>query len=250
MVKSIRNEFYKICKSNKFLIFSLIVIGISLAMGGLIRMIEIKGLIPQDQMNLLTGGAFSEQVLSTIADILLPILATLLVCFLVIDETNAGTLKLPFLCGYSRSTVLIAKMVAVLITMLAIMFMSWISASITAMALWGINTVIQTLLSSLLLYMETYLAIAGWTIIIFFVAFFMQNGGTMIGVIAVFLLICSLFMGFFPEFSKLFVPYYFKGFMMTKSSHDILLGIGVCVATSVIFGLLAFGKFKRTEINK
>lgn len=250
MIKNIRNEFFKIYRSNKFLVFSLIIIGISIALGVLIRMIEVQGLLPQEQMIEITGGFFSIQVLTTISDVILPILVTLLVSFLVIDETNTGTLKLPFLCGYHRTEVLIGKMVAVLITMFAIMIISWISATITAIFLWGAGTVISSLFEALIFYMETYLAIVSWAIIMFFVALFIHNSGTMIGIIAVFLLISSLFAGFFPGILKFFVPYYFKGFISTTSSVDFWLGVGVCLLTAIFFGGLAFIKFNKMEINK
>lgn len=250
MIKNIRNELYKIYKSNRFILFSMIMVIVSIAMGIILKQVEKMGTFPEETIAAVTGGAFPLQVLSIISDMVLPIFATLLVCFLVIDEYNNGTLKLPLLCGHKRVVVLLSKIVAVFFMMFVIMILSYVSATLTGMVLWGKEAILKNVVETFWVYMETYLSIISWTVVMFVFAMFIQNSGTMIGIVAVLLVISSLAGGLFPEASKMFVTYYFKAFSSITDRGGILFGIGICIETIVIFGMLAYGRFNQMEISK
>jgi ABC-type transport system involved in multi-copper enzyme maturation permease subunit len=250
MIKNIKNEMCKIYKSNRFVVFSTILILVSIVMGAALRFVEKQGAFPPETISMVTGGAFVLQVLSVISDMVLPIFATLLVCFLIIDEYNNGTLKLPLLCGYKRVIVLLSKVAAVFVTMFVLMLVSYLSATATGVVIWGSEEVLSTAMESFVVFMETYLSMISWSVIMFVFALFIHNSGIMIGIVSVLLVVSSLVTGLFPEASKMFVTYYFKAFASMSDVHSILFGIGICIEGIVIFGMLAFGRFNQMEISR
>ncbi len=250
MIKNIKNELCKIYKSYRFIIFSLIMVLVSVLMGVILSFVEKQGTLPEETISMVTGGAFPLQVLSVLSDIVLPIFATILVCFLVIDEYNNGTLKLPLLCGHKRVVVLLSKIIAVFVTMFVIILVSYLSASVTGMVIWGSKEVLDTAWETYLVFMETYLSMISWSVIAFVLALYIHNSGTMIGIVSVLLVVSSIVTGLFPEPSKMLVPYYFKAFATMSDLHSILFGIGICIEGIVIFGMFAIGKFNRMEISK
>ena len=84
----------------------------------------------------------------------------------------------------------------------------------------------------------------------FVLALFIQNSGTMIGIVSVILVMSSIVSSLFPKVSKIMVPYYFKAFESMTDINSILFGIGICFETMIIFGMFAFSRFHRMEINK
>ena len=250
MIKNIKNEICKIYKSYRFIIFSVIMILVSVAMGVILNFVAKQGTLPEETVSAVTGGAFPLQVLSVISDIVLPIFATILVCFLVIDEYNNGTLKLPLLCGYKRFVVLVSKIIAVFVTMFVIMMASYISASVTGMVIWGSSEILATALETFIVFMETYLSMISWSVVMFVLALYIHNSGTMLGIVSVLLVVSSIVTGLFPESSKMLIPYYFKAFANMSDMHSILFGLGICLEGIIIFGMFAFGRFNQMEISK
>ena len=82
-MKNVKNELYKLWKGRRLGIFLLILFVTCIAMGVLVSSIQMKGLLEKDVIDSMTGGNFPTQVLGMIADIVLPVFATLVVTFLV-----------------------------------------------------------------------------------------------------------------------------------------------------------------------
>lgn len=250
MGKNIKNEWIKVNKSKRLLVFSLIIVVLSAFFGVVVRKIEQTGQLTADMLEGTIGGYFPLQILGVVSDMVLPIFATLLVCFLIIDEYNGGTLKLPLLSGHSRDAVISAKIVTVLLCMFFIVGLTWGSSTIVAAVIWGGESVVPVLFDNLLIFFETYLAIAGWSLVMFLVALFLQNSGIMIGVVTVILVMSSLVGNMFPEISKYILTYYFKAFASQAENMNLVLGNGICVGTLLLFGVLTIGRFRRMEICK
>lgn len=198
----------------------------------------------------MVGGYFPIQILGVVSDMVLPIFATLLACFLLIDEYNSGTLKLPILCGHSRNAIITAKILAVLMVMAYIMTVTWISANLTAVILWGTDGVIEMLGSNLMIYAQTFVAIASWSLIMMLAALFLQNSGIMIGIMTAVLVISSVVGSMFPSIARYIITYYLKAFSSQSGTVSYILGDAVCMSVFVIFGIAAYLRFNRMEIQK
>ena len=70
MIKNIKNEMYKLWKGRRLGIFLLILLVTCVAMGVLVRSIQIKGFFEKEVIDSMIGGNFPTQVLGVIADAL------------------------------------------------------------------------------------------------------------------------------------------------------------------------------------
>ena len=220
-----------------------------IAMGVLVISIQMKGLLEKDVIDSMTGGNFPTQVLGMIADIVLPVFATLFVTFLVTDEADSGSLKLPLLCGQSREKLIAAKAVVVLISAMALIAVTYVTSNIVAVAFWGSDTVVAALFQNAVIYAETYFALAGWSMVVLFVSLFVKNSGSMVGIAVIVLVIGCILSSASPQVAKYEVMYYLKAFV-SMVAIDRTLAMAVCGGTIVAFFAMTTLKFKALQIQK
>ena len=249
MIKNIKNEMYKLWKGRRLGIFILILLVTCIAMGVLVRSIQIKGFFEKEVIDSMIGGNFPTQVLGVIADIVLPVLATLFVTFLVTDEAESGSLKLPLLCGQSREKLIVAKTVAVLIGAMALMAVTYISSNIVAAVFWGSDSVAAALFPNAVIFAESYFALAGWSMIVLFASLFVKNSGSMVGIAVIVLVIGCILSSASPQIAKYEVMYYLKAFV-SMVVLDRTLAMAVCGGTVVAFLTMATLKFRALQIQK
>lgn len=250
MLAIFRNEIIKILKSKRVYIFAAIMVVISVLFGVIISQMQKTGAVSDEMMQQMIGGYFPIQILGMVSDMLLPIFATLFACFLLTDEYNSGTLKLPILCGHSRKNLLTAKIAAISITITVITIVTFISAHIVAAFIWGIGTVQNMFLGNLVIYAETLLAILSWGICMVLLSLWIQNSGVLIGAVVAVLVVSSLIGSVFPDISKFILTFYFKAFSSLAGTMNYSLAIGVCVGSMMIFCGIAFWRFEKMEIQK
>ena len=250
MLKILGNELVKAIKSKRLIIFISIMVFLSAFFGMVITQIGKNGTVTSEMFETMTGGYFCLQVLGLSADMILPIFATLFVCFLIIDEYNSGTLKLPILCGYSRKNIIYAKALAVIIMMLTIMIVTWLSANVVSVLVWGAEDVIAMADYTLLVYLKTFLAMVAWSIVMIAISLFIQNSGIMIGIMTVILVVSSIAGGMFPQIAKYILVYYLKAFASLGDTVDSALGGVICLLNIIIFGGVAMLRFEKMEIQK
>lgn len=250
MLAIFRNEIIKILKSKRVYIFAAIMVVISVLFGVIISQMQKTGAVSDEMMQQMIGGYFPIQILGMVSDMLLPIFATLFACFLLTDEYNSGTLKLPILCGHSRKNLLTAKIAAISITITVITIVTFISAHIVAAFIWGIGTVQNMFLGNLVIYAETLLAILSWGICMVLLSLWIQNSGVLIGAVVAVLVVSSLIGSVFPDISKFILTFYFKAFSSLAGTMNYSLAIGVCVGSMMIFCGIAFLRFEKMEIQK
>ncbi len=248
MLKNIHNEWYKIYKNKKLLILSLIVIFASIVFAIVVKAVGESDRLDPEYMKQLIGWHFPLQLLSVLSDIVFPIFATLLVATLISDEINGGTLKLPLLCGQKRRDVIFAKIIVVSIAMVVLTFLVMISSGLIAVVLWGIRDIELHLGIIVIVFLATLLSFIGWTVFSSFLALFIKNSGTLVGISAVVLVLCSLINGLFPNIARFQVTYYFKAFATDELYNP--LSFVVCVLSIIIFSVAAILKFNKLEINK
>lgn len=250
MLGIMKNELIKLTKSKRIAIFTSIIIILNVFFGIVVLQMEKTGMAPEEMLQEMVGGYFPIQILGVVSDMVLPIFATLLACFLLIDEYNSGTLKLPILCGHSRNAIMTAKILAVLMVMAYIMTVTWISANLTAVILWETDGVIEMLGSNLMIYAQTFVAIASWSLIMMLAALFLQNSGIMIGIMTAVLVISSVVGSMFPSIARYIITYYLKAFSSQSGTVSYILGDAVCMSVFVIFGIAVYLRFNRMEIQK
>lgn len=250
MLSILKNELIKIVKSKRFLIFTLIMILLCVFFGFVVLQIEKSGMATGEMLEQMIGGYFPIQILGLVSDMVLPIFATLLACFLFIDEYNSGTLKLPILCGHSRNAILTAKMITILLIMGYLMIITWFSASLVSIVFWGVKGVQQLFWVNLGIYAQTFIAMAGWSMIMILISLFLQNSGIVIGIITVILVISSIVGGMFPAVAQYIITYYLKAFSSQSGMVNYLLGNFVCISGLIISGFLSYIKFNCMEIQK
>lgn len=248
MLKNIHNEWYKIYKNKKLLILSLIVIFASIGFAVVVKAIGESEMLDPESMKQLIGWHFPLQLLSALSDIVFPIFATLLVATLITDEISGGTLKLPLLCGQKRRDVILAKIVVVSLAIFVLTILSYVSSVLIAILLWGVQDVIMNLGVVTIVFLATYLSFIGWTVLSSFLALFIKNSGTLVGISAVILVITSLVNGLFPKVARFQITYYFKAFTTDEAYNP--LSFAVCVISIVLFAAVAIFRFSRLEINK
>ena len=248
-MKNVKNELYKLWKGRRLGIFLLILFVTCIAMGVLVSSIQMKGLLEKDVIDSMTGGNFPTQVLGMIADIVLPVFATLFVTFLVTDEADNGSLKLPLLCGQSREKLIAAKAVVVLIGAMALIAVTYVTSNIVAVAFWGSDTVVEALFPNAIIYAETYFALAGWSMVVLFVSLFVKNSGSMVGIAVIVLVIGCILSSASPQIAKYEVMYYLKAFV-SMTAIDRTLAMSVCGGTIVAFFAMTTFKFKALQIQK
>ncbi|SCY56645.1 ABC-2 family transporter protein [Butyrivibrio hungatei] len=248
-MKNVRNELYKLWKGKRLGIFLLILVATSIAFGMLVYSIQVKGLLEKEDIDAMIGGNFPVQVLGMIADIVLPVLATLFVTFLFTDEANSGSLKLPLLCGQSRVKLITAKAVVVLIGSLALVAVTFIASNIVAVMFWGSDSVVASLFQNALIYANTYLALAGWSMVVLFVSIFIKNSGSMVGVAVIVLVVGCILSSVSPKIAQYEVMYYFKAFVSLQSLNYVL-AMSVCIGTALVFFILSAIKFRILQIQK
>ena len=248
-MKNVKNELYKLWKGRRLGIFLLILFVTCIAMGVLVISIQMKGLLEKDVIDSMTGGNFPTQVLGMIADIVLPVFATLFVTFLVTDEADSGSLKLPLLCGQSREKLIAAKAVVVLISAMALIAVTYVTSNIVAVAFWGSDTVVAALFQNAVIYAETYFALAGWSMVVLFVSLFVKNSGSMVGIAVIVLVIGCILSSASPQVAKYEVMYYLKAFV-SMVAIDRTLAMAVCGGTIVAFFAMTTLKFKALQIQK
>ena len=248
-MKNVKNELYKLWKGRRLGIFLLILFVTCIAMGVLVISIQMKGLLEKDVIDSMTGGNFPTQVLGMIADIVLPVFATLFVTFLVTDEADSGSLKLPLLCGQSREKLIAAKAVVVLISAMALIAVTYVTSNIVAVAFWGSDTVVAALFQNAVIYAETYFALAGWSMVVLFVSLFVKNSGSMVGIAVIVLVIGCILSSASPQIAKYEVMYYLKAFV-SMVAIDRTLAMAVCGGTIVAFFAMTTLKFKALQIQK
>lgn len=250
MLGILKNELVKVAKSKRIAIFTGIILTLCAFFGIVVVQMEKTGMATDEMIQEMAGGNFPIQMLGLVSDMVLPIFATLLACFLLIDEYNSGTLKLPILCGHSRNSIITAKMLAVISIMAYIMTMIWLGANLTSVILWGADGVIQMLGSNLLIYVQTFIAMVSWSLIMMLVALFLKNSGIMIGIMTVILVVSSVVGSMFPSIARYIITYYLKAFASQSGTVSYALGDMVCLSMLAIFGAAAYLRFNLMEIQK
>lgn len=250
MLAVFRNELTKILKSKRFYIFAAIMVIISALFGIVVFNMQKMGTVSEKMMHQMIGGYFPIQILGIVSDMLLPIFSTLLAGFLITDEYNNGTLKLPLLCGHSRKNVLTAKIASISITMAFIMAVTFISSHIIAILIWGFNSVKKMFIGNMAIYGETFLAILSWGVCMVLLSLWIQNSGVLIGVVVSILVAGSLIGNVFPGIAKYILIYYFKAFSSLAGAINYLLAVGVCMGSMIVFCSIAYWRFGKLEIQK
>lgn len=245
-MKNIKNEWYKIYKGKRLGIFLLILFATCIALGFVVRSLQMTGTVDVSES---IGGNFALEVLGMLADIVLPVFVTLFVTFLVTDEINSGSLKLPLLCGQSRENLIASKAAVVIMGLFSLMAITFITSNAVAVLFWGSDSVIPFLLRNAIVFAETFLALTGWSLIILFVSLFMKNSGAMVGVATIVLVIGTVVSSVCPQFAKFEVMYYFKAFISLQPMNN-LFALSVCVGTIVMFFILTTVKFRMLQIQK
>ena len=249
-MKNIVNEWYKIYKGKRLGFFLLALLGITIAVAIIIKSLEIQGTMERKYIDDMIGGNFPLEVLGMIADIVLPIFVTMLATFLVTDEIDSGSMKLPLLCGQSRGKLITSKVIVVILGTMALMVFTYVITNILSAIIWGWELVLPALGDNAIIFTETFLALAGWAVIVLFISLFMKNSGVMVGV-ATFILVAGLILGSVsPKFASFEVMYYFKAFINVGQKINLALAMTVCFATMIVFYILSLVKFKRLQINK
>ena len=245
-MKNIKNEWYKIYKGKRLTIFLLILFATCIALGFVVRSLQMAGTVDVSES---IGGNFALEVLGMLADIVLPVFATLFVTFLVTDEINSGSLKLPLLCGQSRENLIASKAAVVIMGLFSLMAVTFITSNVIAIIFWGSDAVISDLLRNAIIFAETFLALTGWSLIILFVSLFMKNSGAMVGVATIVLVVGTVVSSVCPQFAKFEVMYYFKAFISLQPMNH-LFAFFICTGTIVVFFVLTTVKFRMLQIQK
>ena len=249
-MKNIVNEWYKIYKGKRIALFTLVLLGITIAIAITIRFMEHQGNLDQEYIDMMIGGNFPLQVLGVIADIVLPVFVTLFVTFLVTDELDCGSLKLPLLCGQSRVRLITSKTIVVWRGTLSLIVFTFVITNIVAAVIWGQDMILQSLGYNAIVFSETFLALAGWAVVMLFISLFVKNSGVMVG-ISVFILVAGLIVSSVsPRVASFGVMYYFKAFFDLGLKVNLMLAMAVCFSTIVAFYGLLVLKFRRLQINK
>ena len=246
MMKNIKNEWYKIYKGKRLAIFLMILFATSLGLGFVVRSLQMSGTLDVSES---IGGNFALEVLGMLADIVLPVFTTLFVTFLVTDEINSGSLKLPLLCGQSRDNLIASKAVVVIMGLFSLMAVTFITSNVVAVFFWGSDSVISDLSRNAVVFVETFLALTGWALIILFVSLFMKNSGAMVGVATIVLVVGTVVSSVCPQFAKYEVMYYFKAFISLQPMNH-LFAFSICAGTIVVFFILTTVKFRMLQIQK
>lgn len=250
MLKNIRNEWYKVLKNKRVLIFSLISVFTSIGLAVVFKDIEMEKMVDQETIDQMTGGMYPLQLMSILSEIVFPIFATLMVAGVISDELSAGTMKLPLLCGQKRSHLIGAKITAVVMSLVLVLFITLISSVGVSIAFWGFKSVWPMLGKIILKYLLLCLPIIGWCIMCAFAALFINNGGILVGLAAVILVIFGMVNNLFPNVARFQITYYFAAFGSDEASYNMGTALMVCILTILVFLLFTLFRFKNMEINK
>lgn len=251
MISIIGNELYKIFRSKRIYIFLAILLVFSVGIAFLVSNITPSEQISAEMIDMLKGPYFPAQILSIISDLLLPIFATLIITFLISDEYDNGTLKLPLLHGFSRGRVIISKVIAgILVTVLMLLFVL-VAAYGMGLLLWGSRVVDSgQFVNTLKAYSLTVLPFITLILLTAFIAILVKNSGIVIGVMVAIFVLGSFVSGVFPNVSTYLPTYYLKAFASSLDKINYSRALLVCGIYGVAAYAAAYLKFFRMEIQK
>lgn len=247
----LKNELYKIFHSRRIYVFLSILFVFSAALAVLISSITPSEQISEEMLKNLKGAYFPVQILSTITDLLLPIFITLIITFIISDEYDNGTLKLPLLHGFSRGWVIVSKVLASTIVMILMLAFVYVVSYGAGLIFWGSSVIEKTVaLSTLKAYLLTMLPFLAFIIIASFLAILFKNSGVVIGIVVAILVLSSFIGALFPDASTYIITYYLKAFSSSVANLEYLRAVIVCLIYGVVFYIASYLKFFKMEIQK
>jgi ABC-2 type transport system permease protein len=202
-------------------------------------------------INKLKGSSFPITVLSSISDLLLPILITLLVTSTITDEYNNGTLKLPLLHGNTRLQILNAKIISVVFLVFTLFLGTLIFAYIFGAIVWGNSTLRpEKVIYTIKIFGLTLIPFIAFIIAILFISLKVSNSGILIAIIVTILLLSSLLSDSLTSIRPFLLTYYLKVFSIGVNENVLVKGCIVSCVYGFVFYILSKASFLRMEIEK
>lgn len=247
----VKNELYKSFRSKKIYIFLLILFMFIAVIGTTLIYMKLPQGYDPNLVNRLKGPAFPITILSSITDLILPILITLLVTSTINDEYNSGTLKLPLLHGNTRSQIIDAKIISLTLLLFILFLAILVFTYLFGVILWG-NSILryESIIYTIKIFGVTLIPFISFTIIILFMGLKISNSGILIAIIITILILSSLLSDSLTKIKPFLLTYYLKVFSMGTSENIFVKGCLVSCIYGLIFYILAKLSFSRMEIEK
>ncbi len=136
MLQLLYNELYKIFHNKRIYIFLGIIAAFTILTAVLINFMPETQYNTAEMLNSVKGPYYPREVYNIMSDVLFPIFVILIVIFLVAEEYENGTLKLPLIHGFSRQEVIASKIICSIIVTIFMLVSTYAMTYIISQILW------------------------------------------------------------------------------------------------------------------
>ncbi len=263
MINCIKNELYKSFSQIKIFVFLLAVAAAPLVFGIGILFVRTQLTDPaQVEMFSYTGMQFPLEILSGLAELLIPVFIVILISDKFTEEYKQGTLKLPLITPVSRKKILFSKIISVGIEITILLVILFGSSYIFGNILFGFQsdftygmmsfTIFDGIIITILSYMLTGIILFVFSLIITVLAIILKSTGSLIGIAVGMILSMQIISLLGETISKLLLPNYFKFYISLfypMDTKDLITSTSIIIIYGIIGLSLSVTLFKKKDMN-
>lgn len=253
MINLIKNELLKIFFNRKF--------HIAMALISAIHLIPVI-LSFMSPYKIQDGQSYPLFFFGFIVYFVLPIFIPMVVADMIAEEYSSGTLSLTLIQPISRGELLLAKILSLYLTIIAVLIYALISAYLigTIFFSWGAELIYRGVSYSTAegiflttgLYLVSSFPFLSYGIGVILFAFLFQNTGGVVGVSIGLIIVCFAITGLMPNIQSYFLSTYFGAFshlmLLDPNIPERNLAVKVIGLHGVIFYLANFFVFSRKDL--